>query len=124
MTGMLIGLEAFFPLFMIRVLGAGDVKMIAFLLGHLGMASGIRIVLLGCAAAAVWGLGKMIRQRSFWRRMVILRDYIGRWMITKEVVPYYRAERDEGEGVIPFAVCLLLGFLGGYCLSLENILIW
>lgn len=116
-VGILFGLAVFVPFFVIRVLGAGDVKMIAFLLGYLGFSAGIRVIVLGFMTGALWGLVKMILQHSFWRRMMILKEYIECLLITKKTMPYYQAERDECEGVIPFAVCLLLGFLEHYLLN-------
>lgn len=112
----LVVIAFFFPLFIVRVLGAGDVKVMALLVGYLGLSSGIRVIGLGFLVGAVWGLGKMVWQRSLHRRWIILSAYIRRLILTREVVPYYQAQRDRSEGVLPFAVCLLLGFLGSYAL--------
>ena len=113
---MFVVIAFFFPLFTVRVLGAGDVKVMAMLVGYLGLASGIRVIGLSFLVGAVWGLGKMVWQQSLHRRWIILGSYIRRLILTREVVPYYQAQRDRSEGVIPFAVCLLLGFLGSYAL--------
>ena len=85
--------------------------MMAFMVGCLGFPDGIRAVGLGFLTAAVLAIGKMLWQCSLQRRFMILAAYIRRLILTKEIVPYYQAERDRREGVIPFTVCLLLGFL-------------
>ena len=105
-------LVLFFPFYMLRVLGAGDVKLMAVISGCLGFFAGIRVIGAGLVVGAVWGLGKMLYQRSIGRRFWILRNYIAQSVQTKRLEPYYQEERDGKEGVIPFAVCLLLGFLG------------
>lgn len=100
-----------FPLFLIRVMGAGDIKMMALMVGNLGFLNGAAAIGYGFAAGAILGLVKVLLQRNLQRRLMILTAYIRRLFLTKEIVPYYQAERDRREGVIPFAVCLLLGFL-------------
>ena len=109
----LIGVTVFFfPFFMVRVLGAGDVKLMAFMVGSLGFSEGIWAVGYGFVIGAVMALGKMCLQRSLLRRVSIFLTYVMRLVRTRKLEVYYQAERDQGEGVIPFAVCLLLGFLG------------
>lgn len=111
---MLIVIACFFPFYIVRMLGAGDVKMMAIVIGYLGFPAGIRVTGWAFLVGAVWGVVKMLWQHSLWRRLSILRDYVRRLILTREIVPYYQAERDAREGVIPFAVCLLLGFLANY----------
>ncbi|MCQ4838257.1 hypothetical protein NE556_24350, partial [[Clostridium] symbiosum] len=46
----------FFPLFLFRMMGAGDIKVMAVIAGYMGMDRGVEIIFYGLAAAAVWSL--------------------------------------------------------------------
>lgn len=100
-----------FPLFLLRMMGAGDIKMMAVMAGCLGISDGARAIGFGFIVGALLALVKMIVQKSLRRRLAILAAYIRRLFLTKEIAPYYRAERDGVGAVIPFTLCLFLGYL-------------
>lgn len=50
----------FFPLFYLRLMGGGDVKWIAFLIGSLGTSSGIFILFYGCICGVFYALYKRL----------------------------------------------------------------
>ena len=118
--GVLFGFLAgalFFPLFLLRMLGAADVKVIAVIAGFLGPARGTRAVAAGLVLGAVWSLFKLIRGGILLRRISYFTAYIRR-MITMDIYePYYRRERDGEELGIPLASCLAAGT--ALCLLLE-----
>lgn len=100
-----------FPLFLFRMIGAGDIKLMALTAGYLGLADGLRVIVCGGIAGAVLALAKLLAWGNLFRRFRYLFAYFWRMFLTKEIVPYYRAERDGYEAVIPFAACLLAGYL-------------
>lgn len=100
-----------FPLFIFRVMGAGDIKMMAVITGCLGFAAGITAIVYGFIIGAFLALGKMLIQRNCFQRLKFLTAYIRRLFLTKEIVPYYVPGRDGNQAVIPFTVCLFLGYL-------------
>lgn len=100
-----------FPLFMFRVMGAGDIKMMAVITGCLGVSSGAKVILFGFLIGAILALVKMLIQKSLFKRLNVLTAYIRRLFLTKEIVPYYVAGRDGSQAVIPFTLCLFLGYL-------------
>lgn len=51
-----------FPLYLFRMIGAGDIKMAAVLFGAAGLRQGGRIFLCGLAAAGIWSLVLLIRR--------------------------------------------------------------
>ncbi len=106
-----------FPLFLTRMVGAGDIKMIAVMVAYLGFSAGIRAIACGCFLGAVLALAKLLAQKNLRRRLMYLFVYFRRLFQTKEIVPYYRADRDGYGAVIPFAGCLCLGYVW-YLLSL------
>lgn len=100
-----------FPLFLLRMMGAGDIKMMAVMAGCLGVSDGACAIGLGFIVGAILALVKMTVQKSLRKRLAILVAYIRRLFLTKEIVPYYRAERDGTGAVIPFTLCLFVGYL-------------
>lgn len=99
-----------FPLFVLRMIGAGDIKLMAVMVGYMGMKEGLRIIAYGCFAGAVLALVKLLAQKNLRRRLNYLLAYFWRLFHTKEIVPYYRADRDGYGIVLPLAVCLLAGY--------------
>lgn len=100
-----------FPLFVFRVMGAGDIKMMAVITGCLGFSAGIKAIVCGFLIGAVLALVKMLMQKNLFKRLNYLAAYIRRLFLTKEIVPYYAAERDGSQAVIPFTLCLFFGYL-------------
>lgn len=106
-----------FPLFRLRMIGAGDVKLMAIITGFLGFKTGASVILYGFFIGAVLAFLKMLICRNLHQRLAYFFAYIRRLFLTKEAVPYYRASRDGKNAVIPMAACLLAGY-GWYLLRL------
>lgn len=101
----------FFPLFLFHMMGAGDVKLMAVVTAWLGWRGGAMVIGYSFFIGAIWALLKMCLSGIFWQRISYFIAYFRRLFLTKEKTPYYLAKRDGDEVVIPFAVCLLAGFL-------------
>lgn len=101
----------FFPLFLCRMIGAGDIKLAALIYGYLGFKAGALSVGSGFLIGALWSLFKIMRKGSFLMRFSHLLAYIRQVIHTGKVMPYYIPARDGQEGVIPLGVCLFLGTL-------------
>lgn len=106
---MLAAAVLFFILFVFRMIGAGDVKLMALICGYLGGPAGAVALGYGFAAGAVLSLVKMLYRRSFWTRLSYLSAYIRRLYHTRKITAYYDPARDGSEAVIPFGFCLFLG---------------
>lgn len=100
-----------FPLFRLRMIGAGDVKLMAIIVGFLGFKTGAIVIWYGFFIGAVLALLKMLVCRNLRRRLTFFFAYIRRLFLTKEPVPYYQASRDGKNAVIPMALCLLGGYV-------------
>ena len=61
-----------FPLYLFRMIGAGDIKMAAVLFGAAGLRQGGRIFLCGLAAAGIWSLVLLIRRGIARQRLTYL----------------------------------------------------
>lgn len=101
-----------FPLYLFRMMGAGDIKMAVVLFGAAGMRQGGRILLCGLAAAGVWSLGLLVWRRLLEVRLRYLAFYLCRFLFGGGIEPYYLEERDGKEASFCMAPFLLLGVMG------------
>lgn len=100
-----------FPLFRFRMIGAGDVKLMALIAGYLGFGTGIVAILYGFFIGAVLAFLKMLICRNLLQRLNYFFVYIRRLLLTKKALPYYQASRDGKDMVIPLGLCLLGGYM-------------
>ncbi len=115
-AGILAGI-LFFPLFLLRMMGAADVKVIAVIVGFLGPARGAAAVGTGFVLGAVWSLERLLRKGMLTQRLSYFLAYIRRMFTLKSYEPYYLADRDGTEPSIPLAFCLSAGT--GLCFLAE-----
>lgn len=99
----------FFPLFICRMIGAGDIKLAALICGYSGIAAGAASIIMGFLIGAFWSFLKMMVKGSLHERFGHLTAYIRRIYQTKKITAYYDFARDGAEAVIPLGVCLLFG---------------
>lgn len=98
----------FFPLFLFRMMGAGDCKMLALIGGYLGIADGFLVVFYGFLAAAFWSLLYMFRKKILIKRFRYFLSYVAVTLRTGQIAPYYDAVRDGTEEAFflaPFFWC-------------------
>ena len=99
---------ALFPLFLFRMTGAGDIKMISLVIGALGLRDGCEVVFCGLAAAAAWSFIYMVRKRMFMKRIVYFLNFIRTLLLAGTFEPYYLRDRDGKEAgfcLAPFTLC-------------------
>ena len=87
--------DVLFPLYLFRMIGAGDIKMAAVLFGAAGLRQGGRIFLCGLAAAGIWSLVLLIRRGIARQRLTYLVFYLYRSALGGSVEPYYLEARME-----------------------------
>ena len=102
----------FFPLFLFRMMGAGDVKLMALISGFSGWHQGFSIIFSGLFLAALASLFKLLYQGTLIRRISYFSAYIRQVFQTKTIIAYYEPERDGCENTLPMAVFFLAGALG------------
>lgn len=100
-----------FPLFHMRMIGAGDIKLMALTCGFLGARDGFECIVYGFLLGAGLSLIKLLVQKSLFQRLNYFNAYVRRLIITKEVTAYYIPSRDGYAYTIPLGVCLFLGTL-------------
>ncbi|MFR5601827.1 MAG: prepilin peptidase [Lachnospiraceae bacterium] len=107
----------FFPLFLCRMIGAGDVKAMAVTAGFLGIRGGGRAIGFTFFLAAGAACFKLLYQKSLIRRLSYFSAYIRQIFQTKTIIAYYRPDRDGYGDTISMGIYLL----GGTCLYLWTV---
>lgn len=102
-----------FMLYHLRMMGAGDGKLMALISGYLGFDAGLRAIGMGMAVGAVWSLCRFWRNRGLRARLKHLSAYIGRVIQTRKItayrVPGEKMSGTERGAYIPLAACMAAG---------------
>ena len=109
--GLAVGLAAFMPLYLIRAMGAGDVKLMAMVGAYLGPASAFGAVLTVFIAGGVLAMAAAIRNRALPRLYENLR-FIMADMSMKMMVGGAAAQVDAvpvSAGKLPYALAIATG---------------
>ncbi|MCI6888461.1 MAG: A24 family peptidase [Lachnospiraceae bacterium] len=101
-------IPAFF-LFRMRMMGAGDGKLMAVIAGYLGISDGIPAIWAGLCLGAVWSLCRIRQGESLRARLDILAAFIVRMIQNRTVTAYEDLSGGSGKHRIPLAVCLAAG---------------
>ncbi|BCJ97004.1 A24 family peptidase [Anaerocolumna chitinilytica] len=118
--GILFPFLILFPLFLIRAVGAGDIKLFCVIGGFYGIAFGFQIILLSFLTAAFFSIILIIRKGQFQKRLFVLKNYIRKLYLAKEMPEkepnwyhYYdrELEKNVDNGVLHFSVSILVGFV-------------
>lgn len=99
-----------FPMFFIRVLGAGDIKMLAVVIGVLGGQAGFFSCVVSFLISSICGAIKLIRKRNLKKRVFCASVYL---MYGKKMgeIPYWNPEQDGYEMTMPLAWSMWSGVL-------------
>jgi len=125
-AGIAVSFAALFPLYALRAMGAGDVKLMMMIGAFLGPLQTLGVVVLTFAAGGILALGMALWQRSFAQLVMNLR-----FMLTTSAVRAAGGESPRFEplqqtaGRMPYAVAIAAGTLlqliivrsGGWALS-------
>lgn len=133
--GMIIPIIVLFPLFMIKALGAGDIKLLSVVGCFLGPSDIIKIIIISFFSGGVLSILYIIRSKSLFKRYRHFKSYISQ--VIKEykskktankidpnnirIIPYYQKERDGRSGVIHFSVAILMALVFIILLNFKEI---
>lgn len=110
LEGSVIPLILLFPLFVIGVLGAGDIKLFVvtgLFLGHLNL----YLVAVSFFTGGILALFKMLSDRSLIPRLIYFYSYIIQCINEKKVFTYLSYSHDKNKNQIHFTVAVLMGYL-------------
>ena len=114
---MLIPFLLLFPLFAVRMVGAGDIKLLCMIAVVMTPGQIVYLLFYACLIGGGWAMAKMIRNKSFIRRFLYLKDYMARSVILKEKEMYFKKEegyRDTISFALPIGLSYLLHLGGVY----------
>ena len=102
-----------FPLFALRMLGAGDLKLAAFILFCFPGRDGLWLLYQGAAVGAAVSLFRLVKRRLWKKRIRQLLAYLRRKPVafSGRSEPYYDRDRDGLEVGIPLGACFLPAYL-------------
>lgn len=98
-----------FSLFRLRMMGAGDGKLMALIAGFLGMPEGISAIWLGLWIGVMWSLCRLRQRGSIRARLEYLAAYLARVVQCRTVTAYENLSGGSGVHRIPLAACLAAG---------------
>lgn len=122
--GLLVPFVLLFPLFLLRMLGAGDIKLIS----AIGAIMGIHFVkeasLYICIGAGVMALVKMCYKGNFMSRMKHLYRYFVITNLSKQLQEYDNLHREDKSHVIRLSYAIALGSICQVFLELNDMYGW
>lgn len=109
LTGALAMMIPAFLLFRFRLMGAGDGKIMAIIVGYLGTDEGIWAIGAGLCAGAVWSLWRLYCDGSFAVRFHHLFAYAMRMLMERRILAYDEWSAVDVRHRIPLASCIAVG---------------
>lgn len=112
---MIIPFLLLFPLFVMRMIGAGDIKLLCMIAFVMKPGQIIYLLLYACLIGGIWAIIKMIWNKSFIKRFLYLKNYVTRRVMIGEREKYFSKEegyRDTISFALPIGLSYLL-YLGG-----------
>ena len=97
----------FLPIYYIRAIGAGDIKLFAMTSCFVGMKQGIQVIIVAFIIGGVFSIIKLFRYQIFRVQLQSLAEYITRSYYLKKIVPYTSISIKK-KNVIHFSFPILL----------------
>ena len=120
LTGALAMMIPAFLLFRFRLMGAGDGKITAVIIGYLGLEEGIQAIGGGLCVGAVWSLWRLYCDGSLTVRFRYPLEYVMCMLMERRILAYDELYAADGHHRIPLAACLAVGV----CLYLAGRAVW
>lgn len=98
-----------FLLYRLRLIGAGDAKLMALVAGYLGIDAGVEAIGAGLLTGAAWSLCRLLHDRGLRARLTYLSVYFRRVFLTRMITAYEMPSREDGREQVPLATCLAVG---------------
>lgn len=100
------GIILLFPLYIVRGMGAGDIKLLSVVSGMYGLGFWMRTGVVFAVLAAMISIFRMIRKGLLVKRI----RYFFHFIFGERAGAYYDAERDGRDMVIPLAPILAIAY--------------
>lgn len=100
-----------FLLFLLKAIGAGDIKLFSVIGGFWGIAFVFKIIMVALFIGAGISIFHMIRHQNLISRLQYLAQYYSELKTEREWKPYYEAKRDGRKCVIHFTIPIALSVI-------------
>ena len=107
LTGLILS-----PLFLLRMFGAGDIKLFIMVSGMHGIQFSIKYFVIALFIGAIYSVGKMLRHRNLVSRLRYLASYFY-IVVAGRSVQIYEVDREDESTIIPFAVPMGIAYVIG-----------
>lgn len=97
-----------YPLYYLRMMGAGDVKLYAVYAGLLGLQDWVVMFFLSLFLAALWSVHRIWSKDLFQERLLKIKTYAADMFASRNLRPYFIRGTDPDHAVIPLAVPMFL----------------
>ncbi|MFX1684398.1 prepilin peptidase [Paraburkholderia sp. A2RI-6] len=122
--GMLTGGGVFFPLYMLRGMGAGDVKLMAAVGAFVEPGIALQIALLTCVIGGVWALTAIVMRRTVKSAglniIALMLSHVGP---SKSAASVDKSAGSTSVGSLPYGVAIALGTVGVMMLNASQIVL-
>jgi peptidase A24A, prepilin type IV len=102
---------ALFIFHVLRMIGAGDIKLISLMFAYLGFKNGCIVVAAGMTLGAVYAFYKLYTSGILFERLLYFWKYTINTLKNNSVTKYYDCKKDSPNLVMPLSPFLLAGFL-------------
>lgn len=100
----------FYLLFLMRALGAGDIKLFSVIGSCIGLEGLVKVVIYSFLSGAAFSCIVLVRNQNLYSRLTYFSGYIRTALLTKSITKYdYKS--DGKQNMIHFSVPVLIGFL-------------
>lgn len=103
------------PFSLLRMFGAGDVKLFMVIGGFFGTSFTIQYAVISLFVGAIFSIGKMLLHRNLLDRLRYLASYLYIIFAGKTWMKYELDPSKEKEAVIPFAVPMTVAYVMAAC---------
>lgn len=110
LCGIGISFLLLFPFSLVRMIGAGDVKLAMVIGGFFGPTLTIKILCIAFIIGAAISLGKMLWHRNLFYRLQYLANYTFMMITTGKITKYHDSEEVDEKIVIHFAIPMAVAF--------------
>lgn len=104
--GMVFPILCLWLLFTLKMMGAGDIKVLSMVGGFYGFHEARRILVFSFLIGAILSIIHVIRYKNLFIRLRYLVNYIAGLRSKKRISPYYVRKRDGEDSIIPFTLAI------------------
>lgn len=124
LIGCILPVILLFPFFILKMLPAGDIKLLGCIGSLLGFSFAVHTFVYGFLIAGVFALVVLIKHRILKERFTYMFNYIRGFLISGKTIAYNENYNGKDKHQIPLACCISAGALMQVCFSILGYFIF